>query len=418
MPIFFLLSGFCLTLRYGSEKFTSKTRGHFNYWTFLGARLARIMPVYLICYFAALPLYFLGFSSHDPFTALSIIGAILPLFLVQSWVLVFNLGPNGPDWTVSTLFFFYLVFPMMLVLARKRTSKQLLIGMIIAYFFQYLLAIICASFLPMQDEVLLVQWFGYWVAIAHPLTRLPVFFMGISAGILCNRLRQKDTDQDHALRPVFGTFGTFIMDNFYLSNLAALSCKKLKTNETSKDELQKFWKKRVDLNFGFYCALIALFIGIQVLFKHDSNYVKFIEDLKSKNETVPVYITAFKDGWPAFLMQIYCILPQLMIIIGLCLDGGQSWTSSFFRTKVMQFLGRISMALYLSHVPLMQWMKFALNGGPSWPYDENGNRTGWITFPLWAILPHFVITVIFASLLTFYIEEPIKKKYHAKYDLK
>ena len=36
--------------------------------------------------------------------------------------------------------------------------------------------------------------FTYFLATAHPLTRLPVFFMGICAGILCIRIQNKDFD--------------------------------------------------------------------------------------------------------------------------------------------------------------------------------------------------------------------------------
>ena len=38
-------------------------------------------------------------------------GSVLSVFLLQTWVLVFGFGPNGPSLTVSTLFFFYLVDP-------------------------------------------------------------------------------------------------------------------------------------------------------------------------------------------------------------------------------------------------------------------------------------------------------------------
>ena len=47
---------------------------------------------------------------------------------------------------------------------------------------------------------------------------------------------------------------------------------------------------------------------------------------------------------------------QLMIIVGLCLDDGKSFTSRFFNTKVMQFLGRISMSIYLFHFPLILYI--------------------------------------------------------------
>ena len=62
-----------------------------------------------------------------------------------------------------------------------------------------------------------------------------------------------------------------------------------------------------------------------------------------------------------FLQLTSCYI-QLMIIVGLCLDGGKSHTSRFLKTRVMQFLGRISMALYLVHEPILFWINFCTYG--------------------------------------------------------
>ena len=62
-----------------------------------------------------------------------------------------------------------------------------------------------------------------------------------------------------------------------------------------------------------------------------------------------------------FLQLTSCYL-QLMIIVGLCLDGGKSDTSRFLKTRLMQFLGRISMGLYLFHEPLIFWINFCIYG--------------------------------------------------------
>ena len=36
----------------------------------------------------------------------------------------------------------------------------------------------------------------YWIGLGHPVSRLPVFFMGICAGLLCVRIQNGDI---HAL---------------------------------------------------------------------------------------------------------------------------------------------------------------------------------------------------------------------------
>ena len=38
-------------------------------------------------------------------------GSFVALYGVQSWILAFGFGPVGPSWTISTLFFFYILFP-------------------------------------------------------------------------------------------------------------------------------------------------------------------------------------------------------------------------------------------------------------------------------------------------------------------
>ena len=55
-----------------------------------------------------------------------------------------------------------------------------------------------------------------------------------------------------------------------------------------------------------------------------------------------------------------------MIILGLCLDSGKSWTTRFFKTRIMQFLGRISMALYLCHKIVMDVIKLVIHGPFKW----------------------------------------------------
>ena len=76
-------------------------------------RFTRILPVYYICLIVGAILIAFG---HTNFAAPNNIwfnggGSVVAIFLVQTWVLIFGFGPNGPSWTVSTLFFFYLVFP-------------------------------------------------------------------------------------------------------------------------------------------------------------------------------------------------------------------------------------------------------------------------------------------------------------------
>ena len=74
----------------------------------------------------------------------------------------------------------------------------------------------------------------------------------------------------------------------------------------------------------------------------------------------------------------------------------------------MQFLGRISMSLYLIHVILMQVVKLVIW---KWTGRLRDKMPVWVipnSFPM-AIPHHFVISIIVATLITFFIEDPTRK---------
>ena len=142
-------------------------------------------------------------------------GSIVSLYGVQMWVLIYGFGPiNGPNWTVSTLFFFYLVFPRykylawthprwflpffylncygcrLLVYTQRKCNKQLCVLMALSFYLQFIIATLTPFITPGDD----LTFLDYWVALCHPVSRLPVFFIGICAGLLCIRIQEGDLD--------------------------------------------------------------------------------------------------------------------------------------------------------------------------------------------------------------------------------
>ena len=114
-----------------------------------------------------------------------ILSNVESLFLIHTWLFGFSTA-NGPSWTVSTLFFFYLIFPPSLIMAQKLSNKWL--SYIIAILFYGQLAVSCVM-------SALIPGGGYWEACCHPFIRWPVFLMGIYAGVLCNRIvHESDMD--------------------------------------------------------------------------------------------------------------------------------------------------------------------------------------------------------------------------------
>lgn len=100
-----------------------------------------------------------------------LLNGVLQLTLLHAWNPVF-LAYNGPLWSISALFFFYLVFPWFAPrLAAARHKVRLL------------LAIWIACLVPPVIVILNGDYGSTWIGLLHhfPLFRLPVFLAGIVA---------------------------------------------------------------------------------------------------------------------------------------------------------------------------------------------------------------------------------------------
>ena len=68
--------------------------------------------------------------------------------------------------------------------------------MAVSFYFQLIISgfifLVPLDFLKIDS--LQLEAVRYWLATAHPIVRLPVFFMGICAGVLCIRIQQGDLD--------------------------------------------------------------------------------------------------------------------------------------------------------------------------------------------------------------------------------
>ena len=77
---------------------------------------------------------------------------------------------------------------------------------------------------------------------------------------------------------------------------------------------QHSWRKRVDTNMVYYIALLIMFSILNVVYKFPLSEAKgFVAKI-------------FRDQWPGDIMQITACYTQLIIIMGLCMDGGTSLT--------------------------------------------------------------------------------------------
>lgn len=118
VPLFFILSGFILIHTY-RDKFTIFTwREYFN---FIGLRIARIYPAYLVALAAMALLVWFAALAGMPYRAASYPLSVLPFeaLMLHQWLPTKFEGWNFPDWSVSAEWFAYLfVFPVAIWLLR------------------------------------------------------------------------------------------------------------------------------------------------------------------------------------------------------------------------------------------------------------------------------------------------------------
>lgn len=217
---FFILSGFILSHVYvgtkrGESINIASTKFFIN-------RLTNIYPIHIITLILSIGL--MAVASHPYDVALSTldsapvlmhtmsrtevgVNVVLQIFLLQAWN-PFYLGFNIPAWSLSTLLFFYLFFP---VFAPRLISMQRKWTM--------LTAIWAVCLLPAVITVA-NGWYGVWaIGTLHrnPLLRLPEFLAGIVAyGIYSGHAEQIKRFVARHRRLVILTLAAFFVGAAYV----------------------------------------------------------------------------------------------------------------------------------------------------------------------------------------------------------
>ena len=218
--IFFILSGFILShvsveVTPGKKKKVSASRFFIN-------RFTNLYPIHIITLMLTVALMAVNLHPfdvelsnldsappimHTMSTAEVSINAILHILLLQAWN-PFYLSFNIPSWSLSTLFFFYLLFPVAaprLLSARRK--------------WPLLTAMWVASLLP-AVIVVVNGWYGVWaIGMLHtnPLIRLPEFLAGILAyGIFAGHAEQITGIVARQRRILTGTLAALFIGAAYL----------------------------------------------------------------------------------------------------------------------------------------------------------------------------------------------------------
>lgn len=170
--LFFILSGFLL-----AHLYSGKPMDRNGQWQFFSRRAARIFPA------NALGLVFLllvQLAFGNKFADWGVLARCLAL--VQSWTVGSAYALNVPAWSMSCLFFCYLLFPVGLPLLKKLNTSSLQILLFVLW--------ICSAFVV----PLLSRWPGVfeidnWVQYLHnsPLPRCLEFLLGMGIAVMVSR---------------------------------------------------------------------------------------------------------------------------------------------------------------------------------------------------------------------------------------
>lgn len=164
---FYVLSGVIMAIAYYQS---GQTRGidKKRYWI---ARIARIYPVYLLALILMIVAK-LRTEGSDP------AGVLLSLGMLQAWVPGYALTLNSPGWSLSVEAFFYLGFPLLILLVRQHHLKKLAIA---AALFWLATQIVHAWLLNLDAYAPrnLLHDFIYY----NPLMHWNTFIMGFVAGV-------------------------------------------------------------------------------------------------------------------------------------------------------------------------------------------------------------------------------------------
>ncbi|MGT2504194.1 acyltransferase family protein [Bradyrhizobium guangxiense] len=167
VDMFFILSGFVISYSYPSD-----ARGVAAYSRFMIRRVARIYPLHLLSLLIFVVLIGVGLERTARSTPLDF---VYNLLLLQAWGVTDHLSFNSPSWSISAEFFCYLVFPLLMLLARK--VQPVVLGAIVAALY----LILAHGHLPIWQER--SQMYGANFDYGM-LRALPSFLNGILLAIL------------------------------------------------------------------------------------------------------------------------------------------------------------------------------------------------------------------------------------------
>lgn len=172
VSFFFFLSGFILIYNYWDRKISFKN--------FYIRRIGRLYPIYFLSIFSIV-VFSIFINSVEYHGTVNLIRHLLG---IQSWFSGTELTFNYPAWTLSVEFFFYAIFPLILLLIRKIPfwlNASLILAIYCLGIYQYYYY---ADYSWVQGDQAWNQFLIYF-----PLWHLNTFLMGILGGLIFIKIK-------------------------------------------------------------------------------------------------------------------------------------------------------------------------------------------------------------------------------------
>lgn len=180
VTFFFMLSGFILTYSYYDIFKSFNLRIIKNMWA---SRAARIYPVHLVTLLFSIPLIF---TEGNQLTNGSFLENAL---LLQAWypnhIRVFSY--NSVSWTLSNELFFYLMFPLILIVMKKlRMRSKTLVSLTGLFACIIFTAAIMHIFKPIPYSTP-YSW-RWWLILISPYLNILTFLSGVFLAFIHHRI--------------------------------------------------------------------------------------------------------------------------------------------------------------------------------------------------------------------------------------
>lgn len=433
LPMFFLLSGFALTVGYykkliGEPATASLSRSEgtsllansiskaddsiplpgvgknsqeiMSWVTFIINRLIRVLPVYYICNLLAIPSFYAGFGVHDPTDTTLLIESYVTTIIPSSTWFGYYLGNpfDVPAWTIQTLIAMWMMFPFLLRWLHSKSDVELLFCIRWCFWLQLVIIVVVTFTLK--------QFISNWEAVCfgrfHPLSRIWCFIMGMAAGILCLRYKEMGTmpwfDDAHWFLPVKPWWDS--VRSWFTPESSATPVGFAKVTDAIEFEGVMF--------FQTYVILTATL-------------------LVSIAEAIDIYVFSGDGVQGGTWFQGLVPFMQLNILIAMVRHKSpENLISTFLRNGWMQWIGDLSMSIYLVHYPIVDFILWLRYGKTlSWPsetdcsvYDtddsaystcesDNDTYEDATTWPLWTILVLPPLAIFAAMFLFYFVEKPM-----------